>query len=176
MLFGGIGVVVIGIGYFLLSPLWRNIKLDEALPQAPLVKDNRDTMDAETKEQFTKEVASMKDKGMVKADNMPSTGSVISKEATLMPHAHDVKGKALLVQVGEEKILRFEGLKTINGPDLRIYLSTSLGADDIVDLGAIRATEGNVNYTLPAGTDTTKYHNVLIWCRSFRVLFSYAQF
>ena len=176
IIFSIIGVIVIGIGYFFLSPLWRNVKLDEALPQAQVVKDNMETMDTATKEQFMKEVEAMKDKVMVKTDSMPSNAPAVLKEAMLIARAHDVKGKVLLVQVGGEKIIRFENLKTINGPDLRIYLSTGLNKNDVVDLGAIRATEGNVNYAIPSGTDTTKYHNVLIWCRAFGVLFSYAQF
>ena len=171
-----VGLLVIGIGYFLISPLWRNVKLDETLPQVEVVKDNMDTMDAATQKQFMKELEAVKDNVMVKNDNIPSNTPTILKEATLVAHAHDVSGKAFLVQVGKEKIVRFENLKTINGPDLRIYLSAGLNKDDIVDLGAIRATEGNVNYTIPAGTDTAKYHNVLIWCRAFGVLFSYAQF
>jgi len=51
-----------------------------------------------------------------------------------------------------------------------------LGDSDFVNLGRIRATEGNVNYEIPEGTDLTKYKNVLIWCRAFSVLFSYATF
>ena len=176
IIFSIIGIIVIGIGYFLLSPLWQSVKLDEALPQARVIKDNIETMDTATKEQFMKEVEAMKDKVMVKTDSMPSSTPSVLKEAMLVARAHDVKGKVILVQIGGEKIIRFENLKTINGPDLRIYLSTGLNKDDIVDLGAIRATEGNVNYAIPAGTDTTKYHNVLIWCRAFGVLFSYAQF
>ena len=176
VIFSIIGVIVIGVGYFLLSPLWRNVKLDEALPQVQVVKDNMETMDTATREQFMKEVEAMKDTVMVDMDSMPSKAPDVLKEAMLVARAHDVKGKVLLVQVGEGKIIRFEDLKTINGPDLRIYLSSGLNADDFVDLGAIRATEGNVNYTIPAGTDTNKYHNVLNWCRAFGVLFSYAQF
>ncbi len=175
IIFSVIGVIVIGIGYFLLSPLWRNVRLDESLPQEQVVKDNMNKMDISTEEQFTREVDAMKDKVMVRSDIMPTPTTVILKEAVLVARAHDVKGKALLVQSGEEEIIRFEDLKTINGPDLRIYLSTGLNVDDVVDLGAIRATEGNVNYIVPTGTDTKKYHYVLIWCRAFGVLFSYAQ-
>ena len=118
----------------------------------------------------------MKDKAMIKADPMPPNQPRVLGEAPMVARAHDVAGKALIVQIGDQKILRFENLKTINGPDLRIYLSAGLNAQDIVDLGSLRATEGNVNYSIPAGTDTTKYHNALIWCRAFGVLFSYAQF
>lgn len=175
IIFSILGIAVIVVGYFLLSPLWRNVKLDEALPQAQIVKDNMDTMSPETKEKFEKEVEAMKDKVMVKVEVMPSNDPLILKEAPLVARAHDVEGRALLVQIGGQKILRFEDLKTINGPDLRIYLSADLGIEDAIDLGAIRATEGNVNYTIPEGVDTAKYRNVLIWCRAFGVLFSYAQ-
>lgn len=191
VLFGIIGAIVLAVAYWLISPLWRTVRLDEALPQIPdddknlsasqndqsllMIKDNFDTMDAATKEQFMAETEAMKDTIMMKEEAMPTNQPVVLAEAKLVPRAHEVEGKAFLVQVGEQKIVRFEGLKTINGPDLRIYLSADLGAEDYIDLGEIRATEGNVNYTVPAGTDTAKYRNVLIWCRAFRVLFSYAQ-
>lgn len=170
VLFGIIGVVVLAIAYWLISPLWRTVRLDEALPgnenlSASMINDNLESMDATTKEQFQKETEAMKDKE-----------PVILAEANLVARAHEVEGKVKLIDAGGNKIVRFENLKTINGPDLRIYLSADLVADDYVDLGEIRATEGNVNYTVPAGTDTDKYRNVLIWCRVFRVLFSYGQF
>ena len=185
----GIAVIIfMGIAYWLISPLWRNKRLDESLPQpsaaqssapiwqqVPEMKDNLDTMDSQTKKDFIQQTEKMKDKIMVKADAMPSNQLRVLGEALLVARAHDVAGKALIVQVGDQKILRFEDLQTINGPDLHIYLSAGLDAGDAVDLGSIRATEGNVNYTIPTGTDTSKYRNVLIWCRPFGVLFSYAQ-
>ena len=181
-------IIFMGIAYWLISPLWRTKRLDESLPQpsaaqssapvgqqVPEIKDNLDTMDPKTKQDFMQQTDKMKDKTMVKADAMPSNQPRVLGEAPLVARAHDVAGKALIVQVGDQKILRFEDLQTINGPDLHIYLSAGLDAGDAVDLGSIRATEGNVNYTIPVGTDTSKYRNVLIWCRPFGVLFSYAQ-
>ncbi len=142
-------------------------------------------MDEQTKQQFMAAVEEMKDKVMTGADEMPEStpsavapapaGPTVLSEATLVPRAHEVEGKALLVQAGERTFLRFEDLNTINGPDLHIYLSAGLNVDDALDLGPIRATQGNINYELPAGADTTKYRSVLIWCRPFRVLFSYAE-
>ncbi|MDQ3076861.1 MAG: DM13 domain-containing protein [bacterium] len=175
IIFIAISIAVIGVGYYLLSPLWKNVTLDEPLPQANSVDDNMQKMDPETKERFIKETEAMKDQVMVKKEAMPSNSTIILKESPLIPSAHEVKGDALLVRSGSQNILRFEDLKTINGPDLRIYLSADLDAKDFVDLGAIRATEGNVNYTIPPGTDISKYKNALIWCRAFGVLFSYAQ-
>lgn len=169
------------IAWWLISPLWRNKKLDEPLPQISRVQiqDNMDTMDAATKEQFMKKTGEMADHAIQGSDPMPSLSQsqvpAILAQAAMIARAHDVQGMALLIQTGDKKTLRFENLKTINGPDLRIYLSAGLNVQDALDLGPIRATEGNVNYILPEGTDLTKYRNALIWCRAFGILFSYAQ-
>jgi len=119
-------------------------------------------MDANTKADFEKQTLEMKDKIMSKSDAMPAGQTTIIGRADMIARAHDVEGAALFVKSGNEAFLRFENLKTINGPDLRIYLSSALNADDIVDLGPIRATEGNVNYPIPAGTDLGKYKNAMI--------------
>lgn len=180
----------LGIAYWLISPLWRNVKLNEELPHRsaspqntggassthPMIKDNMGSMDEQTKKDFMQAVEKMKDKTMTTQDPMPSSNQpVIIAQAAMVARAHAVEGRALLMQAGDQKVLRFEDLKTINGPDLRIYLSAGLNNDDSVDLGPIRATEGNVNYAIPPGTDTHTYRNALIWCRAFGVLFSYAE-
>lgn len=195
-----LAVIILAVAYWLLSPLWRKVTLDERLPQNSetfvetasdtevpivIVKDDLTNMTPEMKAKFEAETASMQSKKMEKTEPMPlsqnkvvnssdPTAPVILAQAPMTARAHDVEGKALFVQSGDKTYLRFENLKTINGPDLRIYLSANLGNEDIVDLGPIRATEGNVNYEIPAGTDITKYKNAIIWCRAFRVIFSYA--
>ena len=171
-------LIVLAVAYWLLSPLWRKVVLNEELPNIANepIKDNLSAMDADTKADFEKQTMEMKDKTMEKSDEMPASQPTIIGRADMIARAHDVEGAALLVKAGGQTFLRFENLKTINGPDLRIYLSAGLNADDIVDLGPIRATEGNVNYAVPAGTDLEKYKNAMIWCRAFGVLFSYAQF
>ncbi len=176
----GVGILIILAGaYWLLSPLWRNVVLNEELPRATdtvPIKDNLSVMDMNTKADFEKQTMEMKDKMMAKSDAMPANQPTVIGQAEMVARAHTVEGNALLVKSGNETFLRFEKLKTINGPDLRIYLSSDLSADNIVDLGPIRATEGNVNYIIPPGTDLGKYKNAMIWCRAFGVLFSYAQF
>ena len=61
-----------------------------------------------------------------------------------------------------------------NGPDLYVYLATDKSTSDFVDLGKLKANNGNQNYEVPEGTDLTKYDTVLIWCKSFSVLFGSA--
>ena len=130
-------------------------------------------MDSETKAEFEKQMDSMKGKIMVMDDTMPSA-SIIA-QGNFKSRAHEVDGKAILIEKEGNRILRFEDFETINGPDLQIYLSSELGGDDFVELGKIKATKGNVNYEVPSDVDISKYKYVLIWCKPFKVLFSYAE-
>ena len=86
---------------------------------------------------------------------------------------HNARGTAKLVPLKQEdlNVLRLENLKVTNGPDLYVYLSTDKSASDIVNLGKLKANNGNQNYNIPPGTDLTKYDTVLIWCKAFSVLF-----
>lgn len=141
------------IAYYLISPLWRVVELDETSP-----------LEMTTNEPGT-EVE----------ERMPADSAVLAR-AAFMPADHEVSGEAILIEVDGKKVLRFENFDTINGPNLHIYLSSSLGEEDYVDLGPIKATKGNVNYELPDDIDLETYNNVLVWCVPFKVLFSYASF
>lgn len=176
--FGIGGVVVLGIAWYLVSPLWRNLTLQEELPgtSGATIKDSLATMDAATKADFEAQTNKMKDAIIEMDDAMPTGQPVVVSRSDMVAAAHGVSGQALVVKSGGQNFLRFENFRTINGPDLRIYLSTGLNDDDIADLGPIRATEGNVNYAIPAGSDLSKYNHAMIWCRTFGVLFSYAKF
>lgn len=181
------GVVIIaGISYWLISPAYRVVEKQDTSPIAestptpvaesptpPIVKDDLETMDAATKVQMNLQIEAMKDKPMVK--EMPAPAATVVAQGALQPRAHDVTGKVLLIEDNGKQILRFEDFESINGPDLRIYLSSDLGIEDSVDLGPILATKGSVNYTLSENIDVSKYRYALVWCRAFRVLFSYAE-
>jgi len=185
-------IIVVPVVWYLISPIFRVKKLNEPSPivkesvpqvkesvpeerKAPVIKDSFNTLTPETKAQFEIQTNKMKDKVMVMAQPMPSKPSTqVIAQGMFMPRAHEVKGKALLISAEEKKILRFEDFETINGPNLHIYLSSDLGGNDYVDLGAIRATKGNVNYEVPSALDAKKYNKVLVWCVPFSVLFSYA--
>lgn len=85
-------------------------------------------------------------------------------------HSAEGQSKVIFLDDGRE-ILRLEDFKSTNGPDLYVYLSTDTDATDIVNLGKLKANVGNQNYDIPEGTDLEKYNKVLIWCKSFSVLF-----
>lgn len=193
VIIGIIVVVLLIAGWYLISPVFRVVEVDEPSPlaqpskearepepvlqpaQTPqTIKDSMDTMDASTRVEFEKQVEAAKGTIVEMADTMPSQATVVS-EGDFKPRAHDVKGKVVLIEKDGKKTLRFENFETINGPNLHIYLSSQLGDDDYIDLGKIKATKGNVNYELENTIDTTKYNKVLVWCVPFRVLFSYAE-
>lgn len=99
---------------------------------------------------------------------------VVSPTAISDTPAHPASGVVSVLKMGETYTLRYENFKTINGPDLRVYLSTDLKATEFIDLGKLKATEGNVNYTIPPGTDLARYRYALVWCEDFGVLFNSA--
>ena len=89
---------------------------------------------------------------------------------------HKAEGVAKVIDLTDGRtFLRLENLKTTNGPDLYVYLSTGNDASDIVNLGRLKGNIGNQNYEIPIGTDLSKYNTVLIWCKSFSTLFGSAQ-
>ncbi|HEV8420604.1 MAG TPA: DM13 domain-containing protein, partial [Actinomycetota bacterium] len=95
---------------------------------------------------------------------------------------HDTSGRALLVRLADGRVLlRFEDLDTLNGPDLRVYLSeVPAGGDahaygeDFVDLGQLKGNKGNQNYLVPKDVDVTRFKSAVIWCRRFTVGFGVA--
>ena len=89
---------------------------------------------------------------------------------------HKAEGVAKVIDLTDGRtFLRLENLKTTNGPDLYVYLSTGMDVSDIVNLGRLKGNIGNQNYEIPIGTDLSKYNTVLIWCKAFSTLFGSAQ-
>src|SRR3989344_5153478 len=138
-------VAVAGYVYFTAT---KTIEIQEASPLLQ-ISDNMDTMTAAEKEQFQKAVDAASKNVKVMDDEM-GEAAVLLAQGDFKPRAHEVRGKALLIQAGYSIVLRFEEFETINGPDLHIWLASSLGKDDYVDLGPMKATKGNVNYDVSA--------------------------
>ena len=95
---------------------------------------------------------------------------------------HETRGTAILIRGSDATLtLRFEGLDTSNGPDLRVYLSQIPTSDDwhayrerFIDLRPLKGNRGDQNYVIPPGTDLSKYRSAVIWCRRFKVGFGVA--
>lgn len=93
---------------------------------------------------------------------------------------HNGEGTAKILRAPDGSlVLRLEEFSVTNGPDLFVILSTDPGgsrgsASDGLDLGGLRATDGNINYQIPVGTDVTSYKSAIIYCRQFNVVFAIA--
>jgi hypothetical protein len=91
---------------------------------------------------------------------------------------HRGTGPVTLVDVDGRTFVRFENVAIQNGPDLHVYLGRGMGGaydgDRDLYLGALKATNGSFNYELPAGTPVGDYKSVVVWCRAFTVLFTWA--
>lgn len=91
---------------------------------------------------------------------------------------HRGTGPVSLVELDGKTFVRFENVAIQNGPDLHVYLARGMGGayDGGRDLylGALRATNGSFNYELPAGTSVSDYRSIVVWCRAFTVLFTWA--
>lgn len=91
---------------------------------------------------------------------------------------HRGSGPVTLVEVDGKTFVRFENVAIQNGPDLHVYLGRGMGGayDGNRDLylGTLKATNGSFNYELPAGTPVSDYKSVVVWCRAFTVLFTWA--
>jgi Electron transfer DM13 len=80
-------------------------------------------------------------------------------------------------------LIHFDHLNVTNGPDLHVYLAPTVNSTDAgqvksqgVDLGLLSATEGSLNVAVPTdiGRNLTKYHSVVIVCKTFSVIFTTA--
>ena len=89
---------------------------------------------------------------------------------------HNAEGLAKVIPLGQGSIvIRLENFKSTNGPNVHLYMSTDKAASNFIDLGRLKANNGNQNYNITNGTDLVKYNMVLIWCKNFSVLFGSAE-
>ncbi len=173
-------LALIPVGWYLLSPLFINREVSEALPVIPsptTVVDGPEAAAEATKqmeEALTQTPTEM-------AEPMPEAASMQILAQGLFYHlAHEGAGTAAIYLLADgSRILRLEGFTVLNGPDLHVYLTTQdpvlntvgVELDGAVDLGELKGNIGDQNYELPAGLDISLIKSVVIWCQPFRVPF-----
>ncbi len=156
IILGAVGIVFLGIAYYGISPLFRNTRIDEAVPESKLEESTT---------------------GSASTTTATSAGSNEPAEETFAvtgTTGHPASGTVRIVNTENGDVVRYENFKTINGPDLYVYLANDLDAKEFVSLGELKATEGNINYSVPAGVDVSKYRYAMVWCKQFWVAFNYA--
>lgn len=191
---GGIGTAI--LFYYLVSPLFISTEINEPLPSnafSPSFQEFKEmteeqriqtanNMSNNDKNQMLTQYAKVGNSSRID-ENMDNNNNNTLIQATrdgsfvgVGDGIHNAEGIAKVISLGDNNnILRLEGLMATNGPDLYVYLATDRSASDFVDLGRLKANNGNQNYNIPLGTDLSKYDTVLIWCRAFSVLFGSAE-
>ena len=170
-----IGVLVVGtIAAFALSPYFTESTIDEALPTGAITQPKTDgaMMEEAMMDDAKMEEEAMMDDAMEDVTPVVYSGNFVGVGDGI----HDAQGDAFTVPIEDgSNVLRLENFKATNGPDLFVYLSTDKDASEFVNLGELKASSGNQNYEIPDEVDLTQYNNVLIWCKTFGVLFGSAE-
>lgn len=157
---------IVGIGgIYAISPLFTNTTVNEALPNSDISSKMED------KDALMANNVMMEEKAMMEETKLTYTGTFVGVGDGI----HDAQGTAKIISLDSgNNILRLEDFKSTNGPDLYVYLATDEKASEFVSLGKLKANNGNQNYEIPQDTDLEKYNQVLIWCKTFGVLFGNA--
>jgi hypothetical protein len=103
---------------------------------------------------------------------------VRSGELGYVDSLHSGKGPVRILDLDGRFFVRFEEVMLTNAPDVHVYLSRERGGSwderTSLYLGALKATNGSFNYEVPAGASLGDYQSVVVWCRAFRVLITWA--
>lgn len=153
------------IGWYLGSPLFVRTYTNEALPSlAPSAGSSTGLASGSQTAPPTPPSA--------------TAGVLRSGELGYVDALHNGKGPVRIVDVGGQRFVRFEDVMLTNDPDVHVYLSRETGGrwdeETSLYLGALKATNGSFNYEVPAGADVASYQSVVVWCRAFRVLITWA--
>ena len=181
-----LGIPVIGLAWWLFSPLLFDKTVEEEFPFASSAVVPPDMTRKQVEN--TMQVLAKMDAPMAKEE--PMTGPM--KVATALKSGefadadrfHKGEGTATIYSLPDgTRVLRVESFRVTNGPDLRVILSPSRspsGAGDVTaeghaELGKLKGNIGNQNYPIPEEVDVSKINSVVIYCKPFRVIFSLAE-
>lgn len=117
----------------------------------------------------------------------PPARNVLLATGTIISHEHESHGMVRLIRLADGRTqLTLEDLTTSDGPDLHVWLTDQPvlpGRDGwsvfddgrFVELGPLKANNGNQVYDVPEGTQLEGLTSVTIWCKRFAVSFGAAQ-
>jgi hypothetical protein len=171
-------IPILAIAWWLGSPLFLSKSVSEEFPviAGNVTADEIEqvmTIMAKTNEEMSEDMPAMTAEPILFA-----SGSLRDGESF-----HEGSGQVSLYQLENGlSLLRLENLNVTNGPALHVYLSehaNPMNGNDVdtsgfVDLGSLKGNIGNQNYDIPADTDLSKIKSVVIYCKTFHVVFSVA--
>ncbi|MGH2351209.1 MAG: DM13 domain-containing protein [Chloroflexota bacterium] len=171
-------VALAGFGIWTLSPLFYNRTVNETFPISQ-------SQPATTSQSATQPMAQSATGASASTSSAPSEDGVVGKGSFSGADSfHQAEGAAAIYRLADGKlVLRLEDFRVTNGPDLFIALSghpRPRTGGEVHDGGyeqllRLKANQGNQNYELPEGIDVRGVRSVVIYCRTFRVVFGSAE-
>jgi hypothetical protein len=176
---GFVVIVVIPIGWWLLSPLWTTVEVNESFPTVPAPVSTEASAPVAVEPTLLTEIQAEPTEEVASSDSDMS----MLIQGSFYNVAHAGSGQAGLYQLADgSRILRLENFQVENGPDLYVYLvpldsvPNTIGSEiaGSVSLGKLKGNVGDQNYDIPADLDLSQFKSVVIWCQAFAVPFSAA--
>jgi hypothetical protein len=156
----GIVACLVALAWYLGSPLFIRTTVNEALPSARAT------------------IAAGSANVSVTAAPPSAPVTLAAGELGRVDALHNGTGTVLLVRTADAVVVRFENVAITNAPDVHVYLSREQGGRwseaTSVYLGPLKATNGSFNYIVPADQDISLDRSVVVWCRQFAVLVTWA--
>ena len=113
---------------------------------------------------------------------LPAAESGAAKNVELLhgsvqPVDHSAAGRAAVVQInGRRRVLTLRNFRLAPGPLVRVYLvprGVRRDGDvrkDFKDLGRLKGSRGNQQYTIAGSVDLRRYRSVVFWCVPFTAI------
>ena len=164
---GALALAGLALAWYLGSPLFIRTFADEALPVPRTPAPTFGTAPPSASEPMPSNAG-------------PAPAPLVRARGQLgfVDTLHNGTGEVQVVEVGGRRFVRFESVAITNAPDVHIYLSTDTGGRYVeantVYLGPLKATNGSFNYEIPASVDVARYRSVVVWCRAFTTLITWA--
>ncbi len=182
---GGIAaIVVFSFAAYLFQPwaLFTNKTVDEALPEATAPANPNPVAPVAPNPAAPTPAPSAPALSNPAPPAPAPAGPQTLGSGAFRSYEHSTSGTAKLVKLADGRVfVRLQNFNTSNGPDVKVWL-TGANVEQAdkskdaayVNLGDLKANNGNQNYQVPAGADLSKYKTVVIWCDRFSVAFGAA--
>jgi pentapeptide MXKDX repeat protein len=131
---------------------------------------------------FAQDTSGMK-AGAMSGDTMDH--GMMMKDDGMAPHGkfsganrHSVSGGYHIVTEGNRRSLVLDDDFVLDGaPDPYIVLSADLmgTGKGTVNLGRLRTDKGRATFVIPADTDLSTFHTVVVWCKRYNVTLGHAE-
>jgi hypothetical protein len=177
----GAGALIVGVplAWYLASPIWIRTSLVEAGPTAAQSAAPSPSVAATTAPTAEPSRSATPTASPTPEPTPFVPVTVASGEFEGTDEFHFGSGTASIIEVEPGRYhLRLDDFSVRNGPDLYVYLSTDADdyADDALEVGLLKATDGSFGYDLPEGFEPAGFRSAIIWCKAFSHLFAVASF